>query len=187
MSGPGPTRALVRLIGPAVHDVARLVRLDPNVARQVLKKMLLLERDPRAGEALLGALIGFRKLTVGNRHWRIVWRVTTDDAGREVVEVAEVWAAGARTDAAVYAEMEGRVADLPANPRTQALRDVVELLGKAARGIEAAPEPDGEPVPQWLVDRLVHTAGFDEDVVRAMAAEEAMETWEAFITEPRGQ
>lgn len=185
MTGPGGTRALVRLIEPAVDDLARLVRLDPNVARQVLKKMLLLERDPRAGEALLGALIGFRKLTVGNRHWRIVWRVSSDDQGQDVVEVAEVWAAGARSDAAVYAEIEARVADLPANPTTRALRDVVEMLGKAARDIDAAPESDAEPVPQWLVDRLVHTAGFDEDLIRAMAPEAAMQRWEAFITRPR--
>ncbi len=68
-------RAYVRLTEPAVEDLARLVRLDPQVARQALKKMILLERDPEAGEPLLGALIGFRKLIVGDRHWRIVWRV----------------------------------------------------------------------------------------------------------------
>lgn len=184
MVRPVAPRAYVRLIEPAVDDLARLVRRDPQVARQVLKKLLLLERDPEAGEPLLGALIGFRKLTVGDRHWRIVWRVTTDDLGTRVVEIAEVWAAGARSDAAVYAEMKGRVADLPRNPRTQALAEVVTMLGRAAGDVDAAREVESEPVPQWLVERLVHTAGWAEDEVRAMDPESAMEEWEAFITRP---
>lgn len=179
------TRAHVRLIDPAVDDLVRLVRADPQVVRQVVKKMLLLERDPNAGDPLLGALVGFRKLTVGDRHWRIVWRTTTDDLGRVVVEIAEVWAVGARADAAVYAEMEGRVADLPDNPRTQALADVIGLLGRTVGAVgSVAREPAVEPVPQWLVERLVHTAGRDEDEVRAMDPEAAMEAWEAFITRP---
>ncbi len=60
MGDTGRTRAYVRLIDPAVEDLARLVRLDPQVLRQVLKKLLLLERNPEAGEPLLGALVGFR-------------------------------------------------------------------------------------------------------------------------------
>lgn len=185
MSGAGRTHAYVRLIDPAVEDLARLVRLDPQVVRQVLKKLLLLERNPDAGEPLLGALVGFRKLTVGDRHWRIVWRTTTDDLGHEVVEIAEIWAVGARADAAVYAEMEGRVAGLPRNPRTQALADVIAALGRSAGEVgDAAREPASDPVPQWLVERLVHTAGRDEDEVRAMDPEEAMQMWETFITRP---
>ncbi|MCB1017575.1 MAG: hypothetical protein KDB10_20985, partial [Acidimicrobiales bacterium] len=125
------------------------------------------------------------KLTVGDRHWRIVWRVTADDLGRVVVEIAEVWAVGARQDAAVYAEMEGRVADLPENPGSRALADVIATLGRTVGAVDqAAREPAGEPVPQWLVERLVHTAGRDEDEVRAMDPEAAMEAWEAFITRP---
>ncbi len=143
----------------------------------MLKKLLLLECDPEAGEPLVGALIGFRKLTVGDRHWRIVWRVTTDDLGTRVVEIAEVWAAGARSDAAVHAEMKGRVADLPRNPRTQALAEVVTMLGRAAGDVDAAREVESEPVPQWLVERLVHTAGWAEDEVRAMDPESAMVEW----------
>ena len=187
MGDTGRTRAYVRLIDPAVEDLARLVRLDPQVLRQVLKKLLLLERNPEAGEPLLGALVGFRKLTVGDRHWRIVWRTTTDDSGHVVVEIAEIWAVGARADTAVYAEMEGRVADLPRNPRTQALADVIATLGRTvgvAEVGEADREPANDPVPQWLVERLVYTAGRDEDEVRAMDPEEAMQMWETFITRP---
>jgi mRNA interferase RelE/StbE len=39
-------------------------------------------------------------------------------------------------------------------------------------------------VPDWLVDRLVHTAGATREEVMAMSPEEAMQAWEAFITRP---
>ncbi len=179
-------RAFVRLTDAAVEDLERLARLDPQILRQALKKMLLLEREPRAGEPLLGGLVGFRKLTVGDRHWRIVWRVTTDDLGAEVVEIAEVWAAGARSDGEVYAEMNDRVEALPASPRTTQLAEVVGTLGRHAEGISVSGQPGGEPVPQWLADRLIHSAGISRDQVEGMAAEEAMQAWERFITGPGG-
>ena len=69
----GPA-AYVRLIDAAVGDLERIAAKDPNVLRAVLKKMLLLESDPNAGNPLLGELVGFRKLTVGDRQWRIIWR-----------------------------------------------------------------------------------------------------------------
>lgn len=184
MPDPDRPRAFVRLIEPAVEDLVRLVRLDPQVARQALKKMLLLERDPEAGEPLLGSLIGFRKLTVGDRQWRIVWRRTTDERGREVVEIAEVWAAGARPGSEVYAEMNERVARLPEAPSTQALVDLIDALGRAAGGLTAAREPAAAPVPEWLIDRLVHSAGMARAEVEEMTPEGAMEAWEAFITRP---
>jgi mRNA interferase RelE/StbE len=57
-----------------------------------LTKMPLLERDPVAGEPLLGDLVGGRKLVVGDRARRVVWRVREPVPGHTVVEVAEVWA-----------------------------------------------------------------------------------------------
>lgn len=65
-------RTVVRLTDPAVDDLAGLMRKDPKIARWALKKMIQLETDPEAGQPLVGALIGWRKLTVGNRDWRIV-------------------------------------------------------------------------------------------------------------------
>ena len=185
MSEAGSPRAYVRLTDPAVDDLERLARHDPQILRQALKKMLLLERDPRAGEPLLGGLVGFRKVTVGDRHWRIIWRVTTGDSDTEVVEIAEVWAAGARSDGGVYAEMGDRVEALPASPETTQLADVIDTLGRAAQKARAARQPVDEPVPDWLVDRLVHTAGMSREEVDRLSAEEAMNAWEAFITRPR--
>ncbi len=72
-------RARVRLTRDAEKDLLRLVKKDPQIVRNVLKKMLLLQYSPEAGEPLLGKLIGFRKLTVGNRTYRSAWRHTVDD------------------------------------------------------------------------------------------------------------
>lgn len=182
MADPSAQRAFVRLTEPAVDDLHRLAKRDPQILRQALKKMLLLQRDPRAGGPLVGGLTGFRKLTVGDRHWRIVWRVTGDERGHEVVEVAEVWAAGARSDGEVYAEMNERVEALPDTPRTMQLADVIDTLGRSGRQIGAVRQPAHEAVPSWLVDRLVHTAGMNHHEVVGLTAEEAMEVWEAFIT-----
>lgn len=173
----------MRLTDPAVSDLQVLLRKDPQIVRWALKKMLLLERDPEAGEPLLGNLIGWRKLTVGDRDWRIVWRVATDETGATAITISEVWAVGARADAEVYAEMNDRVAAIGATPATQALSSVIEMLGRHAQraDIEATREPEGDPVPVWLQQRLVHTAGLTATVVSAMTGSEAMGRWERFM------
>ncbi len=175
-------RAYVRLTDPAVADLVRLVGVDPQIVRRALKKMLLLERDPEAGRPLLGDLIGWRKLVVGDRDWRIVWRVTKDEAGNQVIDIAEVWAVGARADAEVYAEVNDRIAVIGSNPTTQALSEVIERLGRAAGKVITAAEPVHDPVPPWLVDRLVHQVHMSPDAVAELTGAQAMQTWEAFIT-----
>jgi mRNA interferase RelE/StbE len=172
--------ALVRFTDAALEDLRALERKDPSIVRQVLKKSLLLERDPQAGEPLLGDLIGYRKLVVGNRHWRIVWRVTEDDGGAATVEVAEVWGAGARSDDAIYQEMTDRVAELPDGSQRTALVDIVELFAPG-QGIEAQPEPRGDPVPEWLHDRLVHTAGLPAAEVDNLTGAEAADAWDRYM------
>jgi mRNA interferase RelE/StbE len=149
---PEKPRAFVRLIDPAISDLRRLAALDPQIVRWSLKNMLLLERDPNAGRPLLGELIGWRKLVVRGRDWRIVWQVTTDIAGNEIVEITEVWAIGARADAEVYAELRARVKALEPTAPTTALAEVIRLLGRSAGSVVATPEPlPADPVPPWLV------------------------------------
>lgn len=81
-----------------------------------------------SGGYIATILVGFRKLVVGNRAWRTVWRETTDEKHRPVLDIAEIWAAGAREDGDVYAEMRERV---------------------------DSPEPDvAEPLPSWLESGL---------------------------------
>jgi mRNA interferase RelE/StbE len=148
---PKAVRTVVRLTSDAVEDLERLMRKgDPQVVRWAFKKMIHLERNPEAGDAVLGGLIGWRKVTVDDRDWRLSWRVTHDDAGALVVDVAEVWAFGARTDAAVYEELEGRLAAASPTPHTRALADVLTTLGRLGDDLDATPEPAArEPPPNW--------------------------------------
>lgn len=175
----------MRLTEPAVDDLQALMRLDPQIVRWALRKLLLLERDPEAGAPLHGALIGWRKLVVGDRDGRVVWRVTHDDAGTIIVDVTEVWAVGARSDQAVYAEMTARARALPRTPATLALAEVVDRLGRVAAGLTAEPEPDqSTSVPDWLVGRLTRQAGLPPGDVARMSLQEAVDAWAARSSGP---
>lgn len=184
---PDAEFTVVRLTDPAVDDLIALNRLDPQILRWALRKMLLLETDPEAGEPLVGDLIGWRKLTVGDRDWRIVWRVTHDDTGTVVVDVAEVWAAGARSDSEVYAEMSSRVAGMPDAPHTSALKDVLAKL--AVAGMQARDEPvdetHREPLPGWLRTSLRDRVGLSEQTINELSLDDAIETWNAWMARPR--
>ncbi len=177
--------AHIRLTDPAVEDLHRLATDNPQALRWALKKMPLLAENPNAGEPLLGGLIGWRKLTVGDRDWRVVWRSTTDPDSTPIFEVAEVGAVGARSGSDVYEEMTARVAAMPKNPGTVALAEVIERFGKLRTGITPASPPANEELPSWLVDQLVHTAGLRHEVVEAMTLKEAVDAWTVWTTKPR--
>lgn len=180
---PDITGCVVRLTDDAVEDLRSLFKADPQIVRWALKKMIQLERGPNAGEPLLGGLIGYRKITVGDRDWRIVWRVVQDDVGGFRVEVAEVWAIGYRKDSEVYGEIKQRVTDAGTSPKTKALTDVLELFTKQARDLTATPEPDyPEPVPKWLRDSLLYVVHLPASQVETLSLEEAEAVWTEHIS-----
>lgn len=175
----------MRLTQAAMADLEQMVRKgDPQVVRWALKKCLLLERNPEAGEELRGTLIGYRKLVVGDRDWRVVWRVTHDTDGAPVVDVAEVWAVGARSDADVYAEMTARVTQLSRQPATVPLADAIQRLGKVAAGVPAQPEPAREKLPPWLVQVLTRVVGLPEDEVSRLTRDQAERLWTDYTSQP---
>src|SRR5690606_25938258 len=117
--------------------------------------MLLLEKSPEAGEPLLGALVGFRKLVVGDRNRRIVWRITEDASGRPILDISEVWAIGARSDGEVYDELTSRVARMGDNPKIQSLKDVIVQMGRLYASVEATAEPlKASMLPEWMQTAL---------------------------------
>lgn len=173
----------MRLTDDAVQDLQGLYKADPQFVRWALKKMIQIERDPNAGDPLLGGLIGYRKITVGDRDWRIVWRVMQDEAGNFRVEVAEVWAVGYRKDSEVYAEITQRVADAGSSPKTRALTEVLKLFTKQARDLTATPEPGNpEPVPKWLTDALRYVVRMPASLVEELSLEEAEKVWADHIS-----
>lgn len=174
----------VRFTLPALNDLRSLARRDPQIVRAVLAKVQLLKRDPYAGRPLAGNLIGWRKLVVGDRHWRVVWRVVKEADGTSAVEVSEIWGVGARSESAIYSELERRIADMPEGPETQALAQVTALM-TGSRGTREYDNP-AEPVPDWLVARLTEKAGLRADQVQAMSLEEAVDAWTDWTSRRRG-
>lgn len=64
------------------------------------------------------------------------------------------------------------------------LRTTMENFSEVVAGRSTseapAPEPQVEPIPGWLVARLIYTVGIPEAEVREMSAKEARARWEAF-------
>lgn len=159
-----------------------LRRLGPDAVPKVLKKTLLLLENAEAGYPLGGELTGFRKLVVGRNTWRIVYRITEE----KTVEICEVWAVGERADAEIYAEASARVQEAGTNnPDLVHLAAVIERLGKLAGGVEVAVVEPRDPVPPWLADRLVHTAGMRPEAVAALDLQQAVDLWTEFMSKPR--
>ncbi|WP_274561629.1 type II toxin-antitoxin system RelE family toxin [Streptomyces spiramyceticus] len=161
-----------------------LRRIGPEAVPKVLKKVLLLEEEPAAGYPLGGELTGYRKLVVGRNTWRVVYRITEDKS----VEICEVWAVGARADAEVYAEATARVREAGSSrPEFTRLTHVIERLGRLAGDVTSRAQPSKEPVPDWLAERLVHTAGMAREEVAALTLQQAVDLWTDFMSQPREQ
>ncbi|MBU6240777.1 MAG: type II toxin-antitoxin system RelE/ParE family toxin [Acidobacteria bacterium] len=105
---PRAERVEVRFTKWAVEDLRDLQRINPSAVLIVAAKIEMIQRNPEVGEPLRGALAGFRKLAVQNRQLRIIWRVTWEDGGTAIVDIAEIWAVGHRRDNVVYRVMDKR-------------------------------------------------------------------------------
>lgn len=180
---PDTPRHPVRFTPDARDDLIRLRRRDPQIVRTVLSKVQILERDPYAGRPLVGNLAGCRKLVVGDRHWRIVWRVITEPDGSTVVEVSEILAIGPRADGEVYDEVRDRIDRLTSSPLAHRLADLLAQFG-AATAPETPDPPPPNPLPDWLVERLTSKAGIPEERVERMSLEEAVDAWTEWTSRP---
>lgn len=174
----------LRFTKAAIDDLLGLQKKNRPALGWAMKKFLLIARDPEAGAPLGGGLHGYRKLTISDRDWRIIWRVTFDDAGHLIVDIGEIWAVGARKDSEVYEEMRRRVASLPTGPQTKTLEEVLEMLGasltKKRRPPQSRISPDDAPAPQWLLSDLVNVAGYAREEVESLFERQAMSAWVAF-------
>jgi mRNA interferase RelE/StbE len=181
---PGAQHTELRFTDAAIDDLVALQKKNRPALKWAMKKFLLIERNPEAGAPLGGGLHGYRKLTVGDRDWRIVWRVTSDDTGQLIVDIGEIWAVGARKDSEVYTEMRRRVAALPEGPQTKTFEEVLALLEasltKKRRPAPSHPTTDDTPAPTWLVDDLVNLAGYARSDVEALTERQAMSAWVAY-------
>ncbi|GAB3871230.1 hypothetical protein GCM10029964_007170 [Kibdelosporangium lantanae] len=156
-----------------------LRRLGPDVAPKVLRKIVTLRADPEVGIPLAGQTAGFRRLTVGWKQQRVVYRLTGDGT----LEICAIWSIGTRSDSEIYAEATARVATAPGDdPALRRLADVIGVLGRGVARVDAVwpAESPGEPVPDWLADRLVHKAGVAAEKVAALNLQQAVDLWTQF-------
>ncbi|MEV7229400.1 type II toxin-antitoxin system RelE/ParE family toxin [Polymorphospora sp. NPDC051019] len=156
-----------------------LRRIGPDAVPKVLRKVLILTDDAEAGYPLGGELTGFRKLLVGRNTWRVVYRITDE----KTVEICEIWAVGARADAEVYRAATARIrAARDKQPALLRLTEVIAQIGRLAGDIAVEREEPREPVPDWLANRLIHTAGVARTEVAAMDLQQAVDRWTAYTT-----
>lgn len=94
--------ARVELLPEAQEDIAGL---DGSVRPLIFKKLKKLAANPEAmGHPLGGELTGFRKLVVGDRQYRIVYRVEPNG------DIVVVWVVASRVDSHCYELAKARLA-----------------------------------------------------------------------------
>jgi len=83
----------VELIDEAVVDLAD--HAESGQLRPFFKKLLEIEQHgAKAGEPLGRDLVGWRKLTVGNRNWRIIFRVDRENTVATVCVIGDAFICG---------------------------------------------------------------------------------------------
>lgn len=126
----------VELIDDAIADLAK--HTESGKRRSFLKKLVEIEaKGSQAGEPLGRDMVGWRKITVGNRDWRVVFRVDKAET------VATVCVIGDRDDGACYEEAKKRANDIEDEDAASLAESMMELFGsrkerKAAQRRRAA-------------------------------------------------
>lgn len=144
----------------------------------IFKKLRLLRENVDAGQPLGDELSTFRKLIVGKKTYRIVYRVAD-----RVVEICEIWAVGHRRNDEVYDRAAVRVRQASKNqPELVPVAELLERL-KELEGVEVGMKPDEvkDPVPEWLYEKLVHVAEVPTHEVAAMTGAAAFELWNEWM------
>lgn len=78
----------VELIDDAIADLAKLA--ESGKLKAFFKKLLEVEaKGSQAGEPLGRGLIGWRRLTVGNRDWRIVFQGDSEGAAATIYAIVD--------------------------------------------------------------------------------------------------
>lgn len=126
----------VELIDDAIADLAK--HAESGKLKAFFKKLLEIEaKGSQAGEPLGRDLVGWRKLPVGDRDWRIVFRVDSAET------TATVCVIGDREDGDCYEEAKKRADHVEDIDASSLAESMMELFGsrrerKAAQRRRAA-------------------------------------------------
>lgn len=112
----------VELIDDAIADLAK--HAESGKLKAFFAKLLEIEqKGSEAGEPLGRDLVGWRKITVGNRDWRIIFRVDKRE------EVATVCVIGDREDGECYEEAKQRVDKVKGTDVASLAESMLALFG----------------------------------------------------------
>jgi mRNA interferase RelE/StbE len=115
-------RVRVELIDDAIADLAKYA--ESGRLKAFFVKLLEIEqKGSEAGEPLGRDLVGWRKITVGNRDWRIVFRL---DKRRELATVCVI---GDREDGACYEEARQRMGKVENTDAASLAESMMALFG----------------------------------------------------------
>ncbi|MBA2363160.1 MAG: type II toxin-antitoxin system RelE/ParE family toxin [Chloroflexia bacterium] len=117
----------VELIDEAIADLVGYA--ESGNLPLFLKKLIRLEEiGKETGQPLGGGLTDWRKIVVGDRNWRIIFSVDSQEI------VATVWVVGDRDDAACYTQAQRRVVELgEGQPHAASLAAVMFQLNETRR------------------------------------------------------
>lgn len=112
----------VQLIDEALVDLMKLA--EGGKLRSFLGKLVEIEQKGSAAGVSLGrGLTGWREITVGDRNWRIVFRVDPKET------VATICVIGDRDDGACYEEARRRAEDVENKDAMSLAEAMMELHG----------------------------------------------------------
>jgi mRNA interferase RelE/StbE len=160
----------------AIRDIEKFHKKDPQISRLVTKKIIYIAKNPLAGKRLHGDLLNFRKITVGDNHWRIVWRVYESE---KRIEYSVIWGVGARANEEIYKIIRKRIAELGDNPETVKLRDALELMNP--KTIKERFKHSREDSIADLQGKLVEVAGIPSELVSKLDVELAKALWRTYL------
>jgi mRNA interferase RelE/StbE len=116
----------LRFLPEAVQDL-RDARYSGRL-HLIFKKLRMIERDPSGvGLPLRHPLTMFRKVVLGDRTWRIVYRPAATPNGDGTTD-ATVWVIGDRADDACYEEAKVRLERLGNHPDASVALDALAKL-----------------------------------------------------------
>lgn len=160
----------LRLIDYAVEDFRRYATKNKALRQSIFKKLLYIETQPvLAGLPLTGPLNGMRKIVVGDRIWRIVWRVLTS-------RTPLVWGIGKRDHADIYREVERRIKLLGEDPHTVTIAEMLSSLQERVK-----PVVEREDIPREVLEALYHEMELSIQTIETLSAHEAISLYERYL------
>lgn len=160
----------IRLIEYAADDFRKYASKNKALRQAFFKKLLFIEAAPQlAGRPLTGPLSEMRKIKVGDRIWRIVWKALSK-------ERSQVWGIGKRDHSDIYREVERRIKILGNHPETVSIAKMLSQLQQ-----RLAPVLQRDDIPQHILEALYSEMKLSIETIETLSAEEAHSLYERYV------